>query len=456
MSGPRFLRLLHRVYRGGASVNHYFAGRIRPVGIACCLALVVSSGLGLGQPRGPVYLVFSFTLALLTLALIWAFARRPRGLHAERHFPRLATAGEPTRGTIRVTNAGKRRLAAAWLAETPPDPRPDLEHFLHAREPGESQRNAFDRTFLYYRWQWLLDRRKLYDGGVSADPFSLRPGESTEVAVELTPRRRGIIRFDDLRLLPPDPLGLFQRRIRLPAPPATLTVLPVRHRLPPIELPGSARFRIGGEAASNAIGQSGEFIGLRDYRPGDPIRQIHWKSWAKTDRPIVMELEDTFFPRHGLVFDTFPSPGDEDLFEDAVSVAASFASALDTRESLLDLMFIKDRAHVVTVGRGMARPEKLLEVLAGVEAEPVEHFDTLARLALRYRDELTSCLVICCGWSDRRAGFLRQLAAGGLECALLAVGRGPAPDAFPGHWIESGQLARDLGKLPVRLHTVRK
>jgi len=164
-----------------------------------------------------------------------------------------------------------------------------------------------------------------------------------------------------------------------------------------------------------------------------------------------MELEDTFFPRHGLVFDTFPAPGDEDLFEDAVSIAASFASALDTRESLLDLMFIKDRAHVVTVGRGMARPEKLLEVLAGVEAEPVEHFDTLARLALRYRDELTSCLVICCGWSDRRVGFLRQLAAGGLECALLAVGRGPAPDAFPGHWIQSGQLARDLGKLPRRL-----
>ena len=81
-------------------------------------------------------------------------------------------------------------------------------------------------------------------------------------------------------------------------------VLPRRYPLPPIELPGGAAFKITGETNTNAIGNSGEFVGLRDYRPGDPLRQIHWKSWARTGRPIVKELEDTFYPRYGLVLDT--------------------------------------------------------------------------------------------------------------------------------------------------------
>ena len=136
-------------------------------------------------------------------------------------------------------------------------------------------------------------------------------------------------------------------------------VLPRRYRLPEPNLPGEACFQLGGEALSNAIGQSGEFLGLRDYRPGDALRHIHWKSWAKTGRPIVKEFEDVFFPRYGLVLDNFAGPGDEDLFEEAVSVAASFASAIDTKRSLLDLMFIRDEAIVVTAGRGLAKPEKL-------------------------------------------------------------------------------------------------
>jgi len=454
-SSEIFRRFLHRLYWRGAGINFFFTRRIRPAGIGLCCALIVTSMLGVGAQRLPVYLIFSFAFALGVIAVPWAMLRRARGLQGHRTFPHLVTVGETARGTIRLANQGRRRISSAWLAETPPDPRPREAQFLHTPEPGESQRNAFDRKFIYYRWQWLLERRRLYDGGRSLEPFVLKPGESTEVMIELTPRRRGVIRLDDLRVLLPDPFGLFQRVARVPAPPATLTVLPPRHRLPPVELPGSARFQIGGETSSNAIGQTGEFVGLRDYQPGDPIRQIHWKSWAKTSRPIVKELEDTFYPRYGMIFDTFPAPGDELLFEDAVSVAASFAASFDTHESLLDLMFIKDRAHVVTVGRGMARTEKLLEVLAAVEAEPREHFDTLTKLVHRYRDELTSCLVICCGWSASRVAFLRQLSASGLECALITVGHGPAPAGFPGHWIESGQLARDLGKLPPRLRIVK-
>ena len=444
-------RRLHRTYWRGTGMNFFFARRIRPAGIGVCILLTVTSMVGVGPPRSSAYQIFSFILALVVIAIPWVFFRKAKGLQAHRQLPRHATVGEEIRWVIRVTNHGPKPLHAAWLSETPPDPRPPLEMFLNSREPDEEKRNAYDRYFAFYRWRWLLEKRRLYQGGMAEQPFALKPGESTNVVIALTPNRRGVVCLDDLRVLLPDPFGLFQRCSPVQAPPATLTVLPARHRVPPIELPGSARFQIGGESSSNAIGTSGEFVGLRDYRPGDPLRQIHWKSWARTGRPIVKELENTFFPRYGLVLDTFPEAGDELLFEDAVSIAASFAATIDTRESLLDLMFIKDQAHRVTAGRGLARAEKLLEVLAAVEPEPSQHFETLSKLVLRHREELTSCLIVLCGWSDQRAEFIKSLTRRGLTCSVLTAGNGPMPEGFPGHWIESGQLSRDLGKLPLRL-----
>jgi len=447
-------RGLHRTYWRGTGLNFFFARRIRPAGIGLLVLLIVTSMIGVGPPKDSAYQIFSFTLALIVIAVPWVLFRRAKGLKARRLLPRYATVGEEVRCTLHVTNHGPKSIVAAWLSETPPDPRPPVELFINTREPDEETRNAYDRYFAFYRWRWLLERRRLYEGGKSDRPLELKPGDSTDVTIELTPNRRGVVRLDDLRVLLPDPFGLFQRCSPVEAPPATLTVLPMRHRVPRIELPGSARFQIGGEVSSNAIGTSGEFVGLREYRPGDPLRQIHWKSWARTGRPIVKELENTFFPRYGLVLDTFPDEGDDHLFEDAVSIAASFAATIDTRESLLDLMFIKDKAHTVTVGRGLARTEVLLEVLAGVEAERIVRFDTLSKLVLRHREELTSCLIVLCGWSDERSEFVASLTRRGLACSVLATGNGPAPDGFPGYWIESGQLARDLGGLPVRLREV--
>lgn len=447
-------RGLHRTYWRGAGLNFFLARRIRPAGIGLCVLLVITSMIGVGPPRASAYQIFSFILALVLISLPWVFLRKAPGLKARRLLPRYATAGEEVLCRIRVTNHGPRTLDNAWLSETPPDPRPPLELFLNTREPDEEKRNAYDRYFAFYRWRWLLEKRRLYSGGTAERPIRLEPGATTEQAIRLTPNRRGVVCLHDLRVLLPDPFGLFQRCAHVESEPATLTVLPARHRVPRVELPGNARFQIGGESTSNAVGSSGEFVGLRDYRPGDPLRQIHWKSWARTGRPIVKELENTFFPRYGLVLDTFPDDRQDHPFEAAVSIAASFAATIDTRESLLDLMFIKDQAHAVTAGRGMARVETLLEVLAAVEPETLPRFDTLSRLVLRHREELTSCIIVLCGWSEERAEFVRNLAGQGLSCALLATGCGPAPDGFPGHWIDSTQLARDLGKLPVRLKEI--
>lgn len=447
-----FVRRLHRAYHRGAGLGHFVGLRLCPAGLTLVVVTVLAVTLAVGQPRDSVFGLCALCAVLAVLGIL-AVATRGAAVTAQREVPRHGTVGEPLEFSVRLRNTGKRRLSRAWLRELPPDPRPPLWEFASRKEPGEDRRNAFDRRFAYYRWQWLLAGRSWFTGGSGETEVRLTPGGQMQVAVRITPLRRGVIQLADLRILLPDPLNLLQRCRRVAAPPATITVLPRRFPLPPLELPGSARFQIGGDTTGNSIGNAGEFLGLRDYRAGDPLRQIHWRSWARTGRPVVRELEDTHYPRRGLVVDTFASGTDAEVFEEVLSVAASFAATIDTHESLLDMMFIKSQAHLVTAGRGLARAEKLLEALAAAEPEPGADFDQLLWLVLRHRDELSSCLVVLAGWDPDRREFLCKLAAGGVQGVPLIVGHGPRPDDAPGHWLESGCLARDLRRLPTHLGT---
>jgi uncharacterized protein (DUF58 family) len=440
---------LYRVYFLASGMGHFLTRRVRPSGLGLGLVMLLALCL-MGQRGRATYQLFSLTVGMGLISLPWAFTRRA-ALTAKRELPRYATAGEKFRYSVSVTHLRPRKLQRAWLAESPTDPRPSFQDFTHLREPGEEERNAFDRSFAYYRWQWLMTGNRRFIGGSTPEDLNLGPREMKRLTLEITPLRRGLIHLDDLRVLLPDPFGLFQRCRKIKAPAATVTVLPLRYRLPAIEMPGAASYQVAGEANTNSIGNSGEFVGLRDYRPGDPLRQIHWRSWARTGRPIVKELEDTFYPRYGLVVDTLSIDQTDAQFEEVVSVAASFASSIDTNESLLDLLFIDTQAHLVTAGRGVERVEKLLEILATVAPQREENYTELAQLILRHRDDLTSCLVILNGWDPVRADFLKSLTRRGLQCVPIIIGKGPAPTNAPGHWLESGHIARDLLRLPAQL-----
>ena len=427
-----------------------FRRRIQPAGVGALLVASLGSFLSVGQPKDPIFQIFCFSLGLVMMSFTWVLFRRAK-LSTALELPRHATVGETLRYAVRLENIGKRKLRNARITQTSPDPRPSFTEFAGTPEPGEEERNLFDRKMIYYRWQWLITRNGGFTSRESRETLSLAPGESRRISMELTPARRGVIPMGDVRVLLPDPLGFFQKCSRTKSTPARLVVLPKRYRLPSFHMPGSATFRIGGEETSNAIGSAGEFVGLREYRPGDPLRQIHWKSWAHTGRPLVKELEDNFFTRYALVLDTFPGSSDSAVFEEMVSVAASFIVGLERSESLLDLMFIAGEAHTVTAGRGMDRTEKLLEVLAGVEIERRGQLDLLAQTVIRHRAKMTSCLLVLNGWDSSREDFVKSLLKAAIPCVPLVIGNGTAPPAVIGHWLQCGEIAHDLLRLPTRL-----
>jgi uncharacterized protein (DUF58 family) len=206
-------------------------------------------------------------------------------------------------------------------------------------------------------------------------------------------------------------------------------------------------------AFASSVGDSEEFIGLREYRPGDPMRRIHWKSWARTGKPIVREHQEEFFVRHALVLDTF-APVADDRFEDAVSVAASFACAVETHESLLDLLFVGAGAYCFTAGHGVGHVGRLLEVLAGVDVCRERRFADLHRLLVERQAMVSGAICVLLAWDDERRAFVDALGALGIP-ALVAVVTEPGatltlPPRHPDirlYALERGRIAEGLAKL---------
>ena len=195
-----------------------------------------------------------------------------------------------------------------------------------------------------------------------------------------------------------------------------------------------------------------EFSTLRDYKPGDPPRRIHWKSFARTGKLIVKENHDEYFVRHALALDTFTGPGAEAVFEEAVSVTASFACTVLTQESLLDLLFVGSEAYRFTAGRGLGGAERLLEILAAVQPCADKPFEELHRsVAARYR-LMSGCILVLAAWDEARRSLVRHLRALGVPIQPFLV-RDPAsgdalPEAADGvRVLETGRIAEGLNNL---------
>ncbi|MFP8878754.1 MAG: DUF58 domain-containing protein, partial [Myxococcota bacterium] len=51
------------------------------------------------------------------------------------------------------------------------------------------------------------------------------------------------------------------------------------------------------------MGQTGEYFGLREYRPGDSLRSVAWKRTRPDDGLVVMQRSTTAPPRMLLILD---------------------------------------------------------------------------------------------------------------------------------------------------------
>lgn len=101
--------------------------------------------------------------------------------------------------------------------------------------------------------------------------------------------------------------------------------------------------------ASSILGPTGDLAGVRPYRPGDPIRHLHARTWARTGTPHVREHVKERHERAGLVL-LVDRRNDEKLVEAAISLAAGVASALARAMGGLGLVALAHEVQLAAPG----------------------------------------------------------------------------------------------------------
>ena len=133
--------------------------------------------------------------------------------------------------------------------------------------------------------------------------------------------RRGAIDVAGVELSTSWPFGLLEARRLLPLP-VSLLVHP-RYQVVRPERGGGGG--IGGEDAQRK-GSGEDVVGLREYRPGDSRRQIHWMTTARAGRLMVVERAAPTLAALNLSLRLDPR-ADHDAVELAVLITASVAAS---------------------------------------------------------------------------------------------------------------------------------
>ena len=181
---------------------------------------------------------------------------------------------------------------------------------------------------------------------------SLRGRETRTLAYHLPTANRGEYRVGPLVMRLADPFGLVERTRSFRAV-NDILVLPAVDPLPDAPLPGAWDSSL--QAGSHAIGSHGsDDASIRQYRYGDDLRKVHWRSTARLGSMMMRQEERPWHGRTSVLLDTRAlahrrltasngvALGDDsrqyDSFEYALSAAASVATHLQGRGRNLDLV----------------------------------------------------------------------------------------------------------------------
>jgi len=153
----------------------------------------------------------------------------------------------------------------------------------------------------------------------------VEPRGRREVAYRVRSDLRGRFLLGPLTLRLTDPFGMCELARSFTAR-DSLVVTPPVHPLPRIQLGGD--WGGSGESRSRSVAAAGEDdVATREYRRGDDLRRVHWRSTARYGELMVRREEQPWESRATLLLDTravgHRGDGPGSSFEWAVSAAAS-------------------------------------------------------------------------------------------------------------------------------------
>jgi uncharacterized protein (DUF58 family) len=220
----------------------------------------------------------------------------------------------------------------------------------------------------------------------------LGPGETVHGEAVFWPRCRGKARLDELRIWTTFPFGIVKKSITISQPQHTL-IYPLLYELRRDVLSAVAPQGLSGTKISPRTGAGDDYYGMREFRPGDQIRQIAWKRSACLDQLVCLERTRPTPPRLRVVVNlTTPthklplraedggSTSARRLEERAISLAASIVHAADREGYEVGLTLAGTGEPSLLIRRGHWHRSKIMAALAGtdLETERAPHEPTLA------------------------------------------------------------------------------
>lgn len=180
---------------------------------------------------------------------------------------------------------------------------------------------------------------------------NLRTGETDSYVINDTPRPKG--RKDiDFEVLPKhagryrisvssaeisDPLKLYSRKVSC-SDSMFLTIMPDIFDMQLSYASDAAMLESDRSADSRRGNDPGEVRAIREYVPGDPVRNIHWKLSEKTDKLLVKELGNPITDQFLVILDTAIDISQDPIaLETIASVFVSLAETLRQRASGLSV-----------------------------------------------------------------------------------------------------------------------
>jgi uncharacterized protein (DUF58 family) len=207
----------------------------------------------------------------------------------------------------------------------------------------------------------------------------LRPRWHRSMAYQVRSEVRGRYTIGPLSVRLSDPFG-FVELTRSFSSKVAVVVTPQVIPLPAVRLSGD--WSGAGDNRPRAFAAAGtEDVTIREYRLGDDLRRIHWRSSARADELMVRREEQPHQSRATILLDTRQSAhrgsGPASSFEYAVTAAASIGAHLARHQFVVRLLSEEKTADAHWHDRGISGPvevQMLLDALAVVQTSPNVEF----------------------------------------------------------------------------------
>ncbi|QDU40683.1 hypothetical protein Mal4_50410 [Maioricimonas rarisocia] len=373
------------------TLRHWWGFKLTPLGRYLVLSTLLA-GLGTVTVEIPIYMICCLLLAMIGTAEMIGLCLRTR-VDVSGQLPEKMNAGDSITTMLQVRNRS-RRPAYDIMAALPGLPA-DVTH---------------------------------EDADVYVPHIPGRGAATLPVTLRAT--QRGFLRIPELRVHSTFPFNLMRVQYGQLSP-HSVTVLPTYHLLDHLDLPVTHRYQPGGLSVSAGTGHSPEYIGNREYVPGEPASRLDFRAWARLGKPIVREYMEEYFCRIAVILDTFVPrrrarnpQGFPDL-EAAVSLTAAVSDSLRQGDYVIDVFAAGPELYVFRTSGGTTHFDAVLEILACLEPCRSDPFDEVGPVVSEELEAMSTAICIFLDWDEPRRRLCETIREAGCSLKVIIVRDGP-------------------------------